>query len=502
MRVGSLVVAVLAGAMAVSAAELSPLERLGREVYTKGLGANTEIVALLGDGQTRIAAPVMPCASCHGADGKGREEGGIIPSDITSASLAVAHDDGARGGRKRGPYTDRLIKRAVTLGVDSAGNPLGPTMPRYQMSLGDMNALLAYLKKLGDLRDPGLEPDAIRIGVILPPRDHLGGVAEAVRNVLRAFASARNSTGLLFDRRIDLVFCDTEGSPAARAAAAAAFIKREQPFALVSSFTDGADDELAAVAEENGIPLLATISSHAQSSSASRRYVRDLVAGVADQTRALGQFITRRLPKARVAILYGRDAHEKAIADVVAGELKTAGIPSTVSESTMPPRALKAGGIDTILYVGEPEELTALAAARRELDWRPTILVSSALMHPDALDRSPTAAPIYIALPIGPGDQTAEAVASWRKLGTDDSQHQPAQFAALASAQLLIAALQRAGRDLTRDKLLAALDTISALETGLVPPLTFTSTRHVGSTGAYVVNLQGGEDEVVWIDPG
>jgi ABC-type branched-subunit amino acid transport system substrate-binding protein len=391
------------------------------------------------------------------------------------------------------------------MGIDAGGNKLGPTMPRYKMSLNEIDALLAYLKKVGDTQDPGLTSDTIRIGVILPPRDHLASAGEEIRSILQSFVAARNAAGPLYDRKLELVFSGADGTPSERAAAAKAFIVREQPFALVSSFTDGADDELAAVAEEQGIPLLATISSRAQSSGVSRRYVRDLVAGVADQTRALGQFISRRFQNANVAVLHGRDEFSKGVADAALRELKDAGVRASLHDSATPARTLKESGIDTILYAGAPAELSALASAMRDLEWSPAILVSSALVHPDALDRSHTTARVFIALPIGPGDQTAEAIAAWRKLTSDDgagTRHQLAQFGALASAHILIAALQRAGRDLSRDKLLDAIDAISALETGLVPPLTFTPTRHVGSTGVYIVGVHSEGNDVVWVDPG
>jgi ABC-type branched-subunit amino acid transport system substrate-binding protein len=127
------------------------------------------------------------------------------------------------------------------------------------------------------------------------------------------------------------------------------------------------------------------------------------------------------------------------------------------------------------------------------------------LIHPDALDRSRTKARVFVALPIGPGDQSPEAIAAWRKLTADDgasARHQLSQFGALASAHVLIAALQRAGRDLSREKFLDSVDVIAALETGFVPPLTFTPTRHVGSTGVYVVAVHSEAKDVVWVDPG
>ncbi|HEV2722883.1 MAG TPA: hypothetical protein VG323_22855, partial [Thermoanaerobaculia bacterium] len=177
----------------------------------------------------------------------------------------------------------------------------------------------------------------------------------------------------------------------------------------IGSVTEGADAELAAAAEAERIPLLATISTHPRSSDAPNRWLRDLVAGVAEQRRAL----------ARVA---PHDAMQ---------------VPSS--------------------------ELT------------PALI--------DEAQR--TARPLYVALPLDPRPPTLH----------------PAHAAALASAALFFAALERVGSDLTREKLLDAIDTFNHLETGYAPPLTYTATRHLGSTGSFVVNLSDKGAPVVWVDP-
>ena len=454
------------------------------------------IEALLGNGQTVVAASVVPCASCHGPDGRGRPEGGAVPADIRRSVLL-------RPLGTRDAYTDRTIRRAISMGIDASGKRLDATMPRYRMSSQDMDALMSYLKKAGELPDPGLSAGAIRIGVLLPPKEHLSGVQAAVRHSLQAFVDARNRAGAIYDRKLELVFADCDGSPAARAEAAAAFVREQKPFALVGSFTDGADEELAAVAEEQRVPLLATISSHARSDG-SKRYVRHLVAGIHDQTRALAQFIGRNFPKARVAVLHGSGERSEAVAEAAARELRKMEIDARVGVAASDPRKLKEEGVDVVLYAGPQDALVKLAAATRELEWSPAIFVPSALIHPAALDGARGAARFYISLPIGPDDQTEEAVTAWRNLVGDDGArlHQPSQFAALASAQLLVAALERAGRDLTRDGLMEAIDGIVALRTGLVPPLTYTPSRHIGSTGAYIVAISDEQRSIVWIDPG
>jgi Cytochrome c len=335
----------------------------------------------------------MPCANCHGADGRGRSEGGVTSPDITHAALTTPYSVTAPSGRQHGPYTDARLKRAIAMGIDSSGHHLLPIMPRYRLSIDDMNALLAYLNVVGEPEAPGVTATSVRVGVLQSSPE--------IRAVLTDYVAKHDA---VYGRKVELVFGGSDGTPTERAAAMRAFVEKETPFALIASVTEGADAELADAAEAERIPLLATISTHPRSSDAPNRWLRDLVAGVAEQRRAL----------ARVA----------------------------------PPDALQ---------------------------------VPSSLLIPALLDKRP----LYVAFPLDPRPPTRH----------------PAHAAALASAALFYAALERVGNDPTREKLLDAIDTFNHLETGFVPPLTYAATRHLGSTGSFVVNLSEKGAPVVWVDP-
>lgn len=85
------------------------------------------------------------CVDCHGVDGKGGVPvmmGTAIPPDITYKSLTSGHDE------ENQPYTDKTIKIAIRDGLEPNGEPLDPTMPRWQMSNSDLNDLVEYLKTL------------------------------------------------------------------------------------------------------------------------------------------------------------------------------------------------------------------------------------------------------------------------------------------------------------------------------------------------------------------
>jgi branched-chain amino acid transport system substrate-binding protein len=58
--------------------------------------------------------------------------------------------------------------------------------------------------------------------------------------------------------------------------------------------------------------------------------------------------------------------------------------------------------------------------------------------------------------------------------------------------------LKRAGRDLTREKFIVALETIRGFETGFSLPTTFTATDHEGNKAARILEIQpGGERKLL-----
>jgi ABC-type branched-subunit amino acid transport system substrate-binding protein len=64
-----------------------------------------------------------------------------------------------------------------------------------------------------------------------------------------------------------------------------------------------------------------------------------------------------------------------------------------------------------------------------------------------------------------------------------------AQLSAYSAAKILIEGLKRAGKDVSREKLIAALESLNRFETGLTPVITYGLNRRIGATGAYVVAI-------------
>jgi len=131
--------------------DLSPDEARGRIIYTTGRSPSGRSLAfrLLGAGEGLLPAEGFFCANCHGPDGKGGREGNIVMADITYPTLTKPLSASPPWYKARAPYTDALLARAITQGLDSSGGQLDASMPRWVLSESDLQDLLKYLKRLG-----------------------------------------------------------------------------------------------------------------------------------------------------------------------------------------------------------------------------------------------------------------------------------------------------------------------------------------------------------------
>jgi mono/diheme cytochrome c family protein len=119
---------------------------LGQRIFDTGVGAGGQpIVRTGGVGMMATSG----CASCHGYDGRGRTTMMFAAPNVTYANLTdpagMLDPNGTRGPT----YTDDLIRRAVTQGLDAEGTALSTVMPRWQLTDEDWADLLRYMESLG-----------------------------------------------------------------------------------------------------------------------------------------------------------------------------------------------------------------------------------------------------------------------------------------------------------------------------------------------------------------
>jgi mono/diheme cytochrome c family protein len=131
-----------------------PDEARGSLIYSSGRGADGRALQfrLLTAGARPLPANGFACVNCHGADGKGGREGSIVMADIRYATLTRPLAAAPPWNRARAPYTDATLARAITEGIDSSGQQLDASMPRWRLSEAELADLIGYLKRLGSPR--------------------------------------------------------------------------------------------------------------------------------------------------------------------------------------------------------------------------------------------------------------------------------------------------------------------------------------------------------------
>jgi len=122
----------------------------GERIYYTGVSDRTGPIKFQG-GPMWLQMHGGGCVICHGVTGRGGVPvmmGTALPADIRYKALTS--EDHHKGGEKEehSPYTDELIKRAITKGLDSEDKPLDLTMPRWDMTKEELDDVIEYLKTL------------------------------------------------------------------------------------------------------------------------------------------------------------------------------------------------------------------------------------------------------------------------------------------------------------------------------------------------------------------
>lgn len=472
---------------------LTEPERRGRQLYLRGESATGRpVTATLGDDSLALPASTLPCASCHGADGKGKPEGGVIPTELTWDSLTKPYGHTHPTGRAHKAFDALSLERAIVEGVDPAGHKLSPAMPKYQMAAAEMADLFAYLRRLADDRDPGITETSLTIGTLLPNSGAQAETGQAMREVLTAYFAELNEQGGLYHRRIELKVAPPEQ--------AAQTLANESVFALVGAMTAGAEPEIAALVSREEVPLIGPFTVAPTIANPPDRHTFYLFTGLHEQARALAQFAAQASP-AKAALIVLEDAHTKELASAMESQCQQLGWKSVqriaYTRGRLPKASLiarlKQEGVASLFFLGASGDEKALLDEATKQHYTPSIYLPSALASRELLTAMPgIRQSIYLAYPTVPTDQTPAARAEFQVLLARHRiapRHTAAQLSAYVAAKLFTEGVKRAGRDVTREKLITALEGLYEFDTGLTPRLTFGPNRRIGALGAHIVTF-------------
>jgi ABC-type branched-subunit amino acid transport system substrate-binding protein len=389
------------------------------------------------------------------------------------------------------------------------------------MSDRDLDDLIAYIKLVGELPDPGLSDRVVKVGTLIPTGGPLAGIGGAIRDILAAYFSEVNSGGGINGRKIELVVHEVTGDRQSAVARVKAWLAEQQTFVLVSSFTPDLELDIQSVTSAESIPLVGPFTLYPTENFTLNRQIFYLFSGLAVQARALIHYASKRLQMVnpRVAVLYPEKKSLDQVIAAVTEACKSKGwqavqkkpFPLATFDATESARQLQEAGFEVVIFLGVEGQLRSFLEVAASRGWLPYVLAPGVLSGRLVVD-----APryfekkLYLAYPTLPRDRKSWAV---KELSVLMKAHNlrptrgQAVISAYSAAKILVEAMRLSGRDLDRKKVTAALEKFYQFDTGLIPPITYTPNRRIGAKGAYILGfdpkmrgLGGAPGSAEWVD--
>ncbi|NIQ38331.1 MAG: ABC transporter substrate-binding protein [Proteobacteria bacterium] len=499
---------------------MSAAEERGRKIYATGVSPSGEpISAYFGANMLEIPGQVATCGSCHGHDGTGRPESGLLPTNITWKYLTKSYGHVHASGLEHPPFTEESLKDYLRSGIYPGGETGDPSMPVYDISDRDLDDLVAFMRLLGETLDSGLSDASVRIGTLVPSEGRLAETGTTMRGVLEAYFSEVNKAGGIYGRKIELVVHGVGRDRDTDLDSVKGWLAQEQPFALVSTFTPDLDVDVQSAVAQAGIPLICPFTLYPIERFSLNRQTFYLLSGLADQVRALVHFAGEglRMANARIAVLHPAEssldmviaAAEKACKSRGWQAVEKKSFPIGAFDANEAARELQAAGTDIVIFLGVEREIRSFLESAASRNWSPYVFAPGVLSGRIFYDAPPSFEKrLYLAYPTLPRDRKGWAVKEFSRLTQAHNLrliHAQAMISAYSAAKILTEAMRLSGRDLDRTKFVAVLEKFYEFETGLTPPITYTRNRRVGALGAYVVTVDLVKKEFVpvggWIAP-
>ena len=335
---------------------------------------------------------------------------------------------------------------------------------------------------------PGVTDDEILVGMITDLTGPAAFFGQEISAGGRLYLQHVNSQGGVHGRKIRLIVEDDGYKPSRSVAAFRKLVDRDRIFCFVGNLGSSCNLAVFPFIERERIPLVYPACFNTAMHTPPRRYVFAPDPDYAIQSWIMVKYIveTEKAHNPRLAAVYQdddfgrdglrglRDAAAHYGLPIVAEESHKRG---AVDFSTQVLNLKQAHPTHVILCTLVREAAAVLKEAHR-LDWHPRFIGGNAAGDDKVVELAGDAAVNFMAISIlnlwrdPPGD----GLKLYRRLEQESGSGRassPFRANAFYGAQILVEGLQRAGRDLTREKFVEALESFKAWDGGLGPPVTY-----------------------------
>ena len=238
-----------------------------------------------------------------------------------------------------------------------------------------------------------------------------------------------------------------------------------------------------------------------------RKYLFVTYPSYHNEGRILTQYATEKLGTKKIAVFYQNDEYGLGLLRGVkygvsaAKGVKLVGQASyEVTDADVSAQAVKlrGSGADTVFIAATPGQGALIVREMTKLGWRPTLLATFTLGDPIMFTLAGEAwndvySTAYFPLP-GLGDSKVDQMlATLIRYNAGLARSPYNALAGVTFIEPLVEALRRAGPDVTKDKIVTALESLRNWNGEVSRAVTFGPDRHQGLNRIYIVKSSGGK---------
>lgn len=350
------------------------------------------------------------------------------------------------------------------------------------MNIRKLLAALSLFTAFGALaNDPGLTDNTITLGMSTPLSGPNGAYGQEMKTVIGAYLDQVNKGGGVNGRRIELVALDDGYESDRTVANTRTLINDKKVFALLAYYGSSPTTEaMNGVFGPARVPLVGTISGagslrQAPSANANNRYMFNVRASYADESEAIvNQLVSLGLKN--IAVFYQNDGFGKSGLEGVSAALKKHNLaPSAVA-------TVERNSVDVAKAVESIAKVSPQAVIMVTL-FKPTAAfvkgMKAANQNPMLMTLSPVGAEQLVrelgndARGIGisqvmpyPWNDTVPLVRDYQRLLGKQSGYSYYGIEGYIMARVMVDAMRKAGKDLSREKLISTLEGMNGQDFG------------------------------------
>lgn len=341
---------------------------------------------------------------------------------------------------------------------------------------------------------PGVSPDKIKLGTFCDLSGPNASLGMAALRGYTAYYDYVNYWGGVHGRVIDLIVEDDGFDPQRTKQAVEKLLHQDEVFAIVNPLGTMTNLAVMDTLVEEQIPVISPHSGLSIWGTPLKKNYFALQPSYADEGRILAQYVLEELKSERVAVFHINDQFGQEGSNAFISELKGQGLePAMVlahkSGESSPESWLteiSQYNPDLVLLYTYLKPAADLLLTALEINFQPDWLGSYVLSGPDLFrfaGKEATHRLLATSYASGPRYNRAERL--YRNLMSRNyADETPGTHSRIgyAAAQLVVEGLKRAGPELTRQGLIAGLESIRDWTGGLLPPISYSQTDHRGLT--------------------